>query len=61
MFIRNFNVTIVASVTLDAGTKYQYLRTIVCGEALRQFYLLSSDVEGTETLNVDYIVRGLAQ
>ena len=46
--------------TLEAGAKYQYLRTLVCGEALRQFDLLSDDIEGTETLNVDYIIKGLA-
>ena len=28
---------------------------------LRQFDSLSSDVEITETLDVDYIIRGLAQ
>ena len=46
--------------TLEAGAKYQYLRTLVCGEALRQFDLFSDDIEGTETLNVDYIIKGLA-
>ena len=28
---------------------------------MRQFDSLSTDVEGTETLHVDYIIRGLAQ
>ena len=28
---------------------------------MRQFYSLSDDVEGTETLNVDYSIRGLSQ
>ena len=28
---------------------------------MRQFYSLSVDVESTETLNVNYIIRGLAQ
>ena len=60
-FVRNFNMTLLASGTLEAGAKYQYLRTLVCGEALRQFDSLSADIEGTETLNTDYIIRGLAQ
>ena len=41
--------------------KFQYLRTIVRGEELRHFDLLSADVESTETLDVDYIIRGLAK
>ena len=35
LFIINFNMTLEASVTLVAGTKIQYLRNLVCGEALR--------------------------
>ena len=37
----------------------QYLRTLVRGEALNQFDLLSFDVENTETLNMDYYIKGL--
>ena len=47
LFVRNFNMNLAASGTLEAGVKYQYLRTIVCGEALYQFDLLSDDVEVT--------------
>ena len=61
LFVHNFNMTLAASGTLEAGVKYQYLHTIVCGEALRQLDLLSADLEGTQTLNVDYIIKGLAQ
>ena len=39
--------------------KIQYLCTLFCGEALHQFDFLSSDVENTETLNVDYYIEGL--
>ena len=46
--------------TLQAGTEYQYIFTLVRGEVLRQFDSLYTDVEGTEILNVDYIIRGLA-
>ena len=51
-------MTLTASGTLEAGAKYQYLRTLVRGEALRQFHSLSSGLEGTGTLNIDYIIRG---
>ena len=61
LFVHNFNMTLAASGTLEAGAKYQYLRTLIRGEALHQFDLLSADLEGTETLKVDYIIRGLAQ
>ena len=47
-------MTLRATGTLDMGAKIQYLCTLVCGEALSQCYLLSSDMENTETLNVDY-------
>ena len=40
--------------------KIQYLRTLVHGEALRQFDLLSAEVKDTETpLDVDYPLKGL--
>ena len=61
LFVSNFNMTLAASGTLEAGVKYQYLHTLVCREALCQFDLLSADLEGTQTLNVDYIIKGLAQ
>ena len=61
MFVCNFNRNLAASRKLEAGAKYQYLCTIVRGEELRQFDSFSANVEGTETLNVDYIIRVLAQ
>ena len=45
---------------LGMDANIQYLRTLVHGEALRQFELLSSDVEDIETLNMDYYIKGLA-
>ena len=60
LFVRNFNMNLAASGTLEAGVKYQYLLTLVCGKALRQFDLLSTDIEGTHTLNIDYIIKVLA-
>ena len=60
LFVKSFNMTLTQSGALQADAKYQYLRTLVREEVLRQFDLLSADVEGTETLNIDYIIMGLA-
>ena len=60
VFIRNFNTTIVVTGTLEMGVEIHYLHTLVGGEALRKFELLSSDVENTETLNTDYYIKVLA-
>ena len=51
---------IVTTGTLDMDAKIQYICTLVHSGALRQFDLLSSNVENTETLNVDYYIKGLA-
>ena len=60
-FVRNFQMTLVATGALETEAKVQYLRTLVSGEALRQFDLVSSDAENTETLfDVDYLLKGLA-
>ena len=61
LFMHNFNITLAASGTLEAGAKYQYICSLVRGEALSQFVSLSSDVEITKTLNVENIMKGLAQ
>ena len=45
LFIRNFNMKLAASGMLEAGAKYQYLRTLARREALCQFDFLSADVE----------------
>ena len=60
MFVRNFNMILALLGTLEADAKFQYLCTLFRGEALCQFDSLSSNVESTETLNVDYIIMGLA-
>ena len=60
LFVRNFNMTLVASEKLEMGVKVQYLHTLVCGEALCQFGLLYSDVESIGTLTLDYIIKSLA-
>ena len=52
-------MTLANKWTLEMDVKIQYICTLFCGEALHQFDLLSSDVENTETLNVDYYIEGL--
>ena len=44
LFISNFNMTLEESVTLKYDAKIQYLGTLVCGEVLRQFDMLSAEV-----------------
>ena len=59
MFVRNFNTNIAASGTLEMSANIQYLCTLVHGRALSQFDSLSADVGTTESLNVEYIIKGL--
>ena len=61
MFVRNFNMTLAASGTLEADTKFQYLSTLVRGEDLSQFESFSADVESTQNLHVYEIIKDLAQ
>ena len=61
MFVLNFNTTLAESGTLEADAKFQYLCTLFRREYLHQYELLSAEVESMETLNVHYIIRGLAQ
>ena len=60
-FVRNFNMTLAASGTLEAGAKVQYICTIIWGEALLQFDLWSDDVESMQTSKVDDIIKRLEQ
>ena len=61
LFIRNFNMTLATSGTLEAGAKYQYLCNIFCREALRHFESLSYYWESTQTPNGHDIIKGLSQ
>ena len=53
-------MTIMATGKLEMDVKIKYIHMLVRGEALRQFNLVTNDVENTETLNVDYYIRGFA-
>ena len=61
LFVRNFNINLAASGILEAGAKIQYLCTRVHLRSLRHFDSLFSDVESTQTINVEDIIKGLAQ
>ena len=60
LFVRNFNMTLAAPGTLEAGAEIQYLCTPFRGELLCQFDYFSADVESTQTLNVEDVIKGLA-
>ena len=59
LFVSNFNTTVAALGTLETCTNIQYLHPIFHGEELRKFDSLSADVESTEPLNMEYIIKGL--
>ena len=56
LFVQNFNMNLATSGTLPMSEKIQYICTIVRGEALCQFDLLSADVEGAKLLNMRSII-----
>ena len=58
-FFRSFNMTLAASGTLGTDSKVKYICTVVCGNSLRQFDLLSADTEGIKPLTVETIILGL--
>ena len=53
-------MTLPATGVLGMDANIQYIFMLVHGESLRQFEFFSADVEDTETLNVDYYIKGLA-
>ena len=50
-----------AEGTLETAVKVQCICTLVHGEVLRQFDLLSADVESANSLTVDFIILGLGR
>ena len=59
LLISDFNITLEASGTLKYGAKIQYLRTLLCGEALRQFDTLSAEVGSAAPEKLTSIILGL--
>ena len=58
--MQNFNMTLAASGTLATGPKIKYIFTLVRGESLHHFDLLSTDGEGVNPLKVKTITLWLA-
>ena len=55
LFAHNLKMTLEASKTLQDDAKIQYLHTPVHGEALRQFDMLSADLESITPLTLEAI------
>ena len=53
-------MTLAASGTLATGAKIQYLHTLVRGEALLHFDLLSDEGEGANPLTIKTVILGLS-
>ena len=61
LFVRKFRMTLAGTGTLETESKVQYLCTLFCGEAFRNFDLLYADAKHTETpLDMNYLLKGLA-
>ena len=56
LFVCNFNMILDVSDILMAGTKIQYLCTLVRGEVLRQFDALYAEVESAIPETLSYII-----
>ena len=59
MFIFNFIKTLEASGTIKYGANIQYLHIMVRGEVLRQFVVLSAEVESASPETLMSINLGL--
>ena len=61
LIVQNFQISLAATGMLEMEAKIQYLCTLLCGEALCQFDLVSADAKNIKTLlDVDYLLKGLA-
>ena len=58
LFVCYFNMTLEALAILKAGTKIQYLCTMVRGEDLRQFDALYAEVDGATPVTLESIILG---
>ena len=55
LFGHNFKRNLESSGPLQDDSKIQYLSALVCGEALRQFDMLSADFESSTPLALEAI------
>ena len=62
LFVKFFQMIIAATKTIETEANIQCFCTLVCGEALRHFNLVSADAKNTETLSdMDYLLKGLVR
>ena len=59
LFMRNFKMMLYASGTLAENANIQYLRTVLFGEALRQFETLCAKFVSTTMENLNISILGL--
>ena len=59
LFVSNFKTSLAAAEKLATGAKTQQICYIVSGEAINNLESLSDDVEGTNTLTVENIIKEL--
>ena len=56
LFVCNFNMALEVSGTFKSGAKIQYIFTLVHGEILHRFDVLSAEVEGATPVTLASIV-----
>ena len=59
LFSRNLNMNLEVSVTNNPGSEIQYLCTLVRGEVLHQYDMLSAEVGSDTRKNLMSIILGL--
>ena len=56
LLVQNFNMTLDTSRTLSSNAKLQYLRNIICGQAVRHFDTLCGQFGNTTTENLNQVI-----
>ena len=59
LFVQNFNITINASVMLASNKKLQYLRNLIHGEELSQYYNLCAQFRSTTMAHLNPFILGI--
>ena len=57
--MRNFKIVLDTSGTLAENVKLQYLHTLICVEALRQFDNLCAQVVSITIVHLNQVILGL--
>ena len=59
LFVQNYKMTLEASGKLTENAKFQYLRTILCGKALRKFESLCAHIVRMTMTRLNQVLLGL--